>query len=172
MASEVQASPSGALKRIVIGSNPKRTLARLVVWVALCLLIPKFVFLPIRVQGISMMPTYQERAVNVINRLAYAFHEPQRGDVVGIKLAGESVMYLKRIIAVPGETIEFRNGQVLINGDVLDEPYLKYPCNWEHKPEKLDPGEYYVVGDNRSMDFHEHYQGRAWRNQIVGKVLR
>ena len=168
---EQQVAPGSWVKRAVIGRNPKRTLARVVVWVAICLVLREFVFLPIQVQGLSMMPTYQERRWNCINRLAYIFHQPRRGDVVAIKLAGTHVMYLKRIIALPGETLEFHKGRVFINGRVLDEPYLKYPCEWERPPEQIGPDEYYVVGDNRSMDFSEHYQGKAWRSQILGKIL-
>ena len=68
--------------------TPSRSNKRLIIWIVLILVVAKFVLLPVRVQGISMMPTYQERSINFINRLAYLFHEPQRGDVVGIKLAG------------------------------------------------------------------------------------
>ncbi|HEY5909599.1 MAG TPA: signal peptidase I [Verrucomicrobiae bacterium] len=168
---EVQRPASGWVKRVLIGRDPKRTLARVVIWVAVCLFVAKFVLLPIRVQGISMMPTYQEGRVNFVNRLAYVFHEPKRGDPVAIKLAGEHVMYLKRIIALPGETLEFRRGRVFINGKLLNEAYVRYPCAWDHPPETIGPGEYYVVGDNRTMDFTEHYQGKAWRSQIVGKPL-
>lgn len=177
---EEKQSP-GWLQRVLIGRDPKRTLARLVIWVALCLLAYRFVLVPIRVQGISMMPTYKDGHVNLVYKLAYCFHEPRRGDPVAIMLAAEpgavhlsyspSIMYLKRIIALPGETIEFREGRAFINGQPLDEPYVKYPCNWEHPPEKIGPGEYYVVGDNRSMDFSEHLQGKAWRKQLVGKPL-
>ncbi len=170
-AEQVQVPASGCLKRVLIGSDPARTLARIVIWVTVCLLAYKFVVVPIRVHGISMMPTYQEGRVNFINRLAYLFHEPRRGDTVAIKLAGDHVMYLKRIIALPGETLEFRGGHAYINGQMLAEPYVEYPCNWDHPSEKIAPGEYYVVGDNRSMDFSEHYQGKAWRKQIVGKTL-
>jgi signal peptidase I len=180
MLAEERQTP-GLLQRVLIGKDPKRTLARLIIWVTLCLLVYKFALVPIRVQGISMMPTYQDGRVNLVYKLAYCFHEPRRGDAVAIMLAGElgtdppghspSVMYLKRIIALPGETIEFRDGRAFINGQLLDEPYVKYPCNWEHPPEKIGPGEYYVVGDNRSMDFTEHLQGRAWRKQLVGKPL-
>ena len=56
----------------------------------------------------------------------------------------------------------------MINGNELEEPYLVLRSNWEHEPEKVGPGEYYVVGDNRSMDFYDHEQGRAYRWQIVG----
>ena len=167
----VQTSPTGWVKRVLVGRDPRRTLARLVVWVAICLLVPKFLIIPIRVHGISMMPTYKEGRVNFVNRLAYAFHQPRRGDPVAIRLAGEHVMYLKRIIALPGETVEFRHGRVYINGQRLNEDYVQYPCAWNHPPENVGPNEYYVVGDNRSMDFSEHYQGKAWRSQIVGKTL-
>jgi len=170
-AEQMEVPASSWLKRVLIGRDPAQTLARTVVWVALCLLMGKFVLLPIRVHGISMMPTYKEGQINFVNRLAYIFHDPRRGDPVAIRLAGDHVMYLKRIIALPGETLEFRHGHAFINGRLLDEPYVKYNCDWDHPPEKIGPGEYYVVGDNRSMDFSEHEQGKAWRKQIVGKPL-
>ena len=55
-----------------------------------------------------MLPTYRDHGVNFVNRLAYVFHEPRRGDVVAIRtLAGEHVMYMKRIVGLPGETVTF-----------------------------------------------------------------
>lgn len=159
------------LRIVLIGRNPERTLVRIVILVVGCLAVFKFVLLPIRVEGVSMLPNYKENAVNFVNRLPYWFHEPQRGDVVAIRLAGKHVMYLKRIIALPGETIAFRQGQVWINGHPLDEPYLKLPCNWEHDPEQIGSREYFVVGDNRSMDWEEHTKGKAERKRIIGKVL-
>jgi len=60
---------------------------------------------------------------------------------------------------------------VFINGHVLPEPYVKTPCNWEHEVEQVGPDEYYVVGDNRSMDYEQHTQGRAERSRIVGKII-
>ena len=163
--------PPSLLRRLIIGRNPKRTLARTVIWALACILIGKFVLLPIKVQGISMMPTYKPNKINLVNRLAYAFHPPQRGDIVAIKLAGFHLMYLKRIVGLPGETVAFHEGRLLINGEPLDEPYLIYHCNWEHEPELVGPNEYYVVGDNRSMDFFDHEQGRATRDRIVGKIV-
>lgn len=162
---------AGWVRRIIIGRNPKLTLLRIVFWVVALWGLSRYVFLPVQVDGVSMLPTYRERGVNLVNRLAYTFHPPQRGDVVGIKLAGEHVMLMKRIIALPGETLEFRQGRAYINGEVLPEPYIKFPSNWETPAFKVEAGEYYVVGDNRSMDFLNHTQGRAWRRQIIGKVL-
>ncbi len=163
----------GWLRRVLIGRNPSRTLARVVVWIVLLVVIRTYVLLPIRVEGVSMLPTYKENKINFVYCLAYTFHPPQRGDVVAISYSPtfRSIMLCKRIIGLPGEIIAFHHGRVEINGEPLDEPYLKRPCNWEHAPERIGPNEYYVVGDNRSMDFEQHTQGRAERGRIVGKIL-
>lgn len=156
---------------VLVGRNPQRTLARVFVLVIGCLLAWKYVAIPIRVEGVSMLPTYKERDINVINRLAYRFGDPQRGDVVAIRMAGEHIMLLKRIVGLPGETIAFRRGRLLINGQDVPEPYLKFPSHWNIPPLEIGPGEYYVVGDNRSMHEADHTKGRADRNRIVGKAL-
>ena len=161
----------GLLRRMLIGSHPSRTLLRVVIWIVLIVAIRNYVLLPIRVEGVSMLPTYPENGINFVNCIAYLVHPPQRGDVVAIRYSGRSVMLCKRIVGLPGEVVGFHAGHVEINGEVLDEPYVKRPCNWEHAPERLGPGEYYVVGDNRSMDFEQHTKGIADRSRIVGKIL-
>jgi len=160
------------LRILVIGRNPKVTLARAVVLAILCFVVFKFVLLHIRVEGISMLPTYQDGSAHFVNRLAYLWHEPRRGDVVSIRLAGVHLMYLKRIIGLPGETVAFANGQVLINDQVLDEPYEKLSCDWNLPPEKLGPDEYFVVGDNRTMPPENHTFGKVERDRIVGKTIQ
>ena len=155
----------------VIGRNPKVTLVRVAVLIVTCFVVFKFILLPIRVEGISMLPTYKDRSWNLVNRLAYLRHGPQRGDVVSIRLAGIHRMYLKRIIGLPGETVAFVNGRVQINGEVLDEPYEKTPCDWNYPPVKLGPDEYFAVGDNRTMPWQAHKFGRVGRDHIVGKAI-
>lgn len=115
-----------------------------------------------------MFPTYHDRGVNFVNRLAYRHTEPQRGDVVGIRMAGPSVMLMKRIVGMPGETIAFEKGQLLINGERIDEPYLKFhsPAP-DLDPVKLGPNEYYVIGDNRMNS----ERGRIDRDRIVGRII-
>lgn len=161
-------------RTILIGRHPRRTLIRIGVIVVTFILLRAFVVVPIRVTGPSMLPTYKGGTVNFVNRLAYLRHEPQRGDVVAIRLAGESVMFMKRVIGLPGETIDFANGRLRINGRFLDESYVKFKCNWDFVPDRsrLGDDEYYVVGDNRSMPHADHTQGAAKRERIVGKVLR
>jgi signal peptidase I len=156
---------------VMIGRNPKATLVRVAVLVMTCFIVFKFVLLHIRVEGISMLPTYPDHSKHFVNRLAYLWHEPQRGDVVGIRLAGPHVMYMKRIIGLPGETVSFVDGRVLINGEVLDEPYEKTACDWNRAPVKLGPDEYFVVGDNRTMPEENHVFGKVERSRIVGKTV-
>jgi signal peptidase I len=167
----------GWIQIVLIGRRPRATLVRIVVLVVVCVVVFGFILWPIRVEGISMQPTYHDHQVDCVNRLAYWRHEPQRGDVVAIRFSDPGPllhphkMLMKRIIALPGETLAFHHGHAYINGELLDEPYVKFPCDWEHEPIQCGPDEYYVVGDNRSMPFTYHTQGRAERNRIIGKIL-
>jgi signal peptidase I len=165
------------LRVLTIGRRPKRTLLRLAVLVVAAVVIFKFVLLPIRVMGLSMEPTFHDRAVNFINRLAYIGGPPQRGDVVGIRLSTNTdgpvqVMLLKRLVGLPGETIAFSSGHLLVNGNPQEEPYLKWlNPDWNEPGRSLGSNEYYFVGDNRSMPPERHEHGVAFRSQIVGRVL-
>lgn len=177
-ASPGRSRPGGWLRAAIIGRNPKVTLARIVILVVTCVVVFKFILLPIRVEGISMFPTYKDKSLNLVNRLAYLRHEPRRGDVVGIRLGrtnlpyrAPGVMYMKRVVGLPGETVAFAGGRLLIDGAALDEPYLKGRCDWTSTPVTVGPNQFYVVGDNRTMPQEDHEHGRAEKEQIVGKVL-
>jgi signal peptidase I len=158
---EATGTKPGWIQILLIGRNPKRTLLRAIITAAIVLLIFKFILIPIRVEGISMLPTYHERQLNFVNRLAYLFHEPRHGDVVSIRTTGKSIMYMKRVVGV----------QLLINGTVVPEPYLKLPSSWDVAPRTLSPSEYYLVGDNRTMPPDWHSKGAVERRRILGKVL-
>lgn len=159
------------MRAVVIGRKPGYTLVRIVVLVAVIFLTRQFVLLPIQIIGPSMLPTYQENGVNLVNRLAYFAHEPQRGDVVAVRTSGIHIMYMKRIIGLPGETVAFHEGHAVINGKLLDEPYLKFPCDWELPAVEVAPDEIFVVGDNRSMPSQFHSFGKTERQRVVGKIL-
>jgi signal peptidase I len=165
------------LRIAAVGRRPKTTLVRALVLAAICIALFKFILLPVRVSGISMTPTYRDHSVNFINALSYIRAEPERGDVVGIRLSpggfGSTprVMYLKRVIGLPGETVSFSDGRVIINGKPLDEPYERWACHWNIHPVVLGPTQYYVVGDNRTMAASEHYFGKVERSRIVGKAV-
>jgi len=158
-------------QRIVIGRRPVVTLIRMVILVVLIVGIYQFVLIPVRITGISMEPTCHDRHVGLVNRLSYYSHEPERSDIVAIKTTGVRIMYLKRIIGLPGETLSISNGVVHINGEPLSEPYVVYKMPWNLPPIPLASNEYFVIGDNRGMPQEQHDFGRAYRNQIVGKKL-
>jgi signal peptidase I len=172
MATQAQSSASLPWWRVIlIGRRPKRTLARIGVLVTVCFVLFRFVLAPVRLQGPSMLPTYRNGQVHFINRLAYRFSEPRRGDVVAIEYTGPHVMLLKRIVGLPGETVAFRGGRLSINGQTVEEPYVRYSCEWEMPPVVVGPDEFYVVGDNRLMPREYHEQGRPKRQKILGKLL-
>ena len=174
MSNEMQDSSlwPGWLKTAVFGRNPRRTLLRAAVLGTTAFIVFRFILLPVRLEGESMWPTYRNRRVNLINRWAYLWHEPRRFDVVAVRLqAGSRVMLLKRVVGLPGETVEFRGGQLYINGRRLNEPYVRTRCHWNEPLEVVRADEYYVVGDNRAMPAHDHTHGGAERSRIVGKVV-
>ena len=174
MSAPTEANPPprpGWLRIIAVGRNPRLTLVRILVLVAVCFVVFHFVLLPLRVSGISMEPTYHDNSINFLNRLAYLTHEPQRGDVVSIRYAGPHVMLMKRIVGLPGETIRFVHGTIFINGAPLRRTLRKNPCDWTSPPEQIGPDEFFVVGDNREMPERDHVHGRVERGRILGKVL-
>jgi len=183
------------LRIVLIGRRPKFTLVRIVVLVVVAFTVFGFILLPVRIAGPSMLPTYRTGGVNMVNRFAYLRQEPRRGDVVTIRISGSeysarelfddlrhvrvefrrlfrpSLMYMKRVVGLPGETIEFSGGRLLVDGQPVDEPYLKFSCHWERPPQKLGADQFFVVGDNRSMRMEDHYFGVAERARIVGRVM-
>ena len=158
--------------RLLVGQRPVRTLLRAVLLAVFCVVFFRFVLIPVRIVGGSMDPTYRDGQVNLVSRWSYLWSEPHRCDVVGIKSTGERVLYLKRIVALPGETCAIINGIVYINGRALDEPYVKRRTAWSEPPRLLSSTNYLVIGDNRSMGQNFHLHGRVARHKILGKLIR
>ncbi len=125
-----------------------------------------WVLWPVKILGDSMLPNYHEGERHFINKLAYLSDPPQRGDVVGVRVANGDV-YIKRIIGLPGERFDYTNGIVTINGEPLQEPYTKTIVPWVITPAALGPNKYYVMGDNRAVSV----LGPIDRKIIIGKVV-
>jgi signal peptidase I len=159
------------LTRAVIGRHPRRTIARAAALLVASVILFGYVLLPIRTYGASMLPTYQTSSFTLANRLAYAWRVPKRGDVVAIRMAGRRIVLVKRVIGLPGERIRIAAGQVFINGQRLDEPYVKYRASWDVPESSLGANHFFFIGDNRGMPMHHHDFGRAPRERIVGKLL-
>ncbi len=159
--------------RLLLGARPRRTLLRCVILAVVCFVLFRYVFALLRLDGSSMEPNYSHGSIVLANRLAYAASEPRRGDVVALRLreSGGSVLYLKRVVGLPGERIGFRDGRLLVDGVVHEEPYLVYDYHWDREPVLCEANEYFLVGDNRAMPMQQHSFGRTRCSLILGKVL-
>lgn len=144
---------------------------RVIVLAAVSFITFKWVMIPIRTEGSSMLPTYGPQELNLVYMLAYRTTPPARGDVIAIRMAGPHVMYVKRVIGLPGERVAVTRGLVQINGAGLDEPYVRNRRPWEYTEVTLGPREYFVIGDNRGMNAGEHDFGRVDLDRIVGRVV-
>ena len=123
--------------------------------------------------GPSMNDSFQERDRLLIlkDRIAYAFHEPERGDVIVFLPPGNRRGdYIKRIIGLPGDTVEVKAGSVYINGIKLIEPYIKDYPGYTYAPANVPENSYFVLGDNRNNSSDSHNGWTVPRQNIIGKV--
>ncbi|MBO4901996.1 MAG: signal peptidase I [Lachnospiraceae bacterium] len=108
------------------------------------------------------------------NRLAYMKKDPARGDIVIFKFPDdEKQLFIKRLIGMPGETLEMKDGIVYINGEALDEPYLATIPYGDYGPVTVPEGAYFVMGDNRNNSADSRYwkQPFVYREKILGKAV-
>lgn len=123
-----------------------------------------------RVQGHSMMPTMKEGEYLIINKLSYYLDNPERGDIIVLHYPRDRTReYIKRIIGLPGDTVEIENGRVIVNGVTLNEPYIAdspdYTGRWV-----VPEDNYFVLGDNRNNSSDSHSWAYLPRSDIVGKA--
>ena len=149
-------------------------LREIIVTVALAVVIfvlLQTVFQTFIVVGSSMEPSFHWMQRLLINKSAYHFHEPERGDVIVLESVGnQNVDYIKRIIALPGDTVEVKDETVYVNNLPLDEPYIKQPANDDFKGDKIPENEYFVLGDNRNNSSDARDGWTLPRQNIVGKA--
>jgi signal peptidase I len=157
--------------RLVLGADPRRTLMRVAVIIIAAYVTFGYVLLPVRGVGISMQPAIEQGDFLFINRVAYRFREPRRGDIVAVRVAGRSVVYVKRLLGVPGDRIAFVDGVLWRNGEAVDEPYVLSRANWQLTEVTLGGDDYFVVGDNRGMPMAQHEFGVATRDRLIGPKL-
>lgn len=154
-------------RRIIFGPNPRRTTVRIAVLALVCIVVFGWVLLPVRADGDSMLPTYASGRLTLVNRMAYIRSSPRRGDIVAIRLAGPRVVYIKRVVGLPGERLSVEDGQVLIDGSPLLEPYVRHQHEWNFEEVTLGAHEFFVVGDNRGTSTF----GRVEAERILGRLV-
>lgn len=156
------------LAKAIAGSNPRRTLLRIVVLVLAAYVVFGHVLMPVRGVGISMQPTIEQGDLLFVNRVVYRVRAPARGDIVAVRVAGRSVVYVKRLLGLPGDRIGFINGVLWRNGEPVEEPYAIRRADWQLDEVTLGSDDYFVVGDNRGMPMAQHEFGTATRERLIG----
>lgn len=135
------------------------------------LVINAFLAQATRVEGQSMEPNLHDNQRLIIEKITYRFRSPQRGDIVILRLPNRnSDPLIKRVVGLPGETVEIANGQVLIDGKVLDEPYLNQYTYQGMPPRVVPPDEVFVLGDNRGFSNDSRAFGFVPYADIIGRA--
>ena len=122
-----------------------------------------------RVQYSSMLPNIEPGEWVMVTKARYFFVDPERGEVIIFEHEGSEAPYIKRIIALPGETVEIKDDRVFINGIALEEEYVNEAPRYTMPPEEIPEDEYFVLGDNRNNSNDSHNGWTVPRETIVGK---
>ena len=139
--------------------------------VLIAFLINFFLAQATQVHGQSMEPTLHSHQRLVVEKVSYRFHGPRRGDVIVLKSPRESSeLLIKRVIGLPGEAVEIRQGRVYINGQEWDEPYLERSAGGDWGPIIVPPLHVFVLGDNRSFSNDSRAFGMVPIENIVGRA--
>lgn len=147
--------------------------------VAIAIATRTFLFEPIRVDGESMTNTLQNGELMFVTKPEYIWGTPSRQDVIICRYPYRKEYFVKRLIALPGDTVEIRydrenrTNTVYVNGEAIEEPYLSPERNDKDNsmpPKTLGEDEYFVLGDNRDNSNDSRYVGPLHRSQIIGHV--
>jgi signal peptidase I len=176
--SEVPASPpEGARasrnKRIAI-----EWIVLIVVALAIALVIRTLLFQAFYIPSPSMVPTLKVGDRVLVNKVSYKLHDIDRGDIIVFKAPPEAQSgnikdLVKRVIGLPGDTVEARDdGRVYVNDRLLDEPYLPEGTRTlDLEPTKVPPGQLFMMGDNRTASRDSRYFGTIAKSAVIGRVF-
>ena len=149
----------------------------LLVVLIVCFLVIKYVGQRTQVEGSSMESTLTDGDNLLVDKISYRFNDPQRFDIVVFPYRYEkNTYYIKRIIGLPGETVQIDNeGNIYIDGEILEEHYGKEVIQKPGlavNPVKLGDDEYFVLGDNRNNSVDSRYEqvGKLKRSELIGKA--
>ena len=159
---QVRSRPGSALREIV-----ETILLTLLIYV----LVRTFLIENYRVVGYSMVPTLADKQFLIVSKLDYRLREPRRGDIVVFldpRDGGRKL--IKRIVGLPREVVEIRDGQVFVGGQALEEPYIQNQAHYSEPATQVPEGHFYVLGDNRSNSSDSHNWGTLSEEKIVGRA--
>ncbi len=159
-------------KKKPIGQEILEWALTILIPVVAALLIHEYLFTFARVDGGSMLDTLHEDNIMGVSRLHYRLNEPQRGEIITCNYPGEGkTLFVKRIIGLPGETVEIREGTVYIDGEPIYEGYLTRRDDQSMDPVTLGEDELFVMGDNRPISRDSRDVGPITEEELYGRVL-
>jgi signal peptidase I len=122
--------------------------------------------------GICMEPALEEGQRIIVSKITYYFDGPRRGDIIVFRppASPNAAPYIKRVVGLPGDTVEIKDGKVYINGASLSEPYIKETPLYYMPSETVPLNNYFVLGDNRNDSNDSHVWGMVPRENIIGKA--
>ena len=152
-------------------SHLAREIIETVALTLIIFLVIRFAIQSYRVSGPSMEPGLNNDEYVIVNKMAYLFHTPERGDVIVFHFPlNTSEDFIKRIIAVPGDTVKVDSTHVWVDGVLLNEPYISAHANPLAETWKVPANEYFVLGDNRPVSDDSRDWGFVPKDYIVGKA--
>lgn len=158
-------------KKKTVGQEILSWIVTFAVAIVLALGIRTLIFEPVRVEGHSMDYTLADNEYMIVTKYDYLFGEPERGDVVICHYPDRGrTNFVKRLVALPGDTVSMLKGTLYVNGEPVDEPYITNRANYNMQAVSLGEDEYFVLGDNRSSSNDSHLIGPISRDQIKGHV--
>ena len=140
-----------------------RNLIPYIIIIVVVVFIRTFIITPVKVNGTSMYPTLEGNEIMLLNKLGVI----DRFDIVVLKLDGDQNNLIKRIIGLPGETVEIKNNEIYINDELLDDPY-GVGVTYNIDPVTLGEDEYFILGDNRIVSLDSRIFGKIDRSEIKG----
>ena len=178
--------PDSPSHRVADGKHKRSGLVEwivvVVVAISSALLVRAYVLQQFAVEGTSMLTTLHPSDRVLVNKLSYRLHDPRRGDVVVLKRIETNAQerdLIKRVVGLPGETLEYRNCQLFINNLLIKEPYLDPQivspnrCGADQPPVKIQPKHVFVMGDNRggSLDSRDDSVGQVAYSNLIGRAF-
>jgi len=163
--------PDTPISRSRLGAWMRELVEAVLPALVIVLLVNIFIAQATRVEGQSMEPTLHDHQRLIIEKISYHFHSPERGDIIVLRPPQrQSEPLIKRVIGLPGETVEIRDGHVYINGVVLEEPYLNQQTLGTMAAQLVPEEQLFVLGDNRGSSNDSRAFGMIPFKDVIGRA--